>query len=763
MKSVKKVFCQIYSLRMLLPFFMFAVNLIINSGWAYSEAFSGVVKDAKTGKPVPGVSVYLIHGKTGGITARDGSFSLNSSLTGDDTLRCRHIDYRPAVIPVTVPGKIQVRIIHDIHSLETVIVSAKRPDETPPEKRTSASVNVIDKKDIPERAATAGEVLDNQAGIDVRSLGGTGSMSEISIRGSTAEQVAVYLDGVPLSAGGSGINGLSFIPMSQVQKMEVYRGSSPGMFGSGAIGGVVNITTLRDSKSAGVDASASYGSFGTTHQAVMTNFGLGNGRFILSAGRNASENDFRFYDDRGTTINKSDDGWETRKNSDYESVNFLARAETGITESQSLMVKFSGNDSERGVSGLGRKPALHSRLSSDMLLLQTSHRYRESVETQVWLMRDKSGFYDPKDEAGRRGRQDTDDTVIVRGITSRFNHVFGPLLAHGSLEAKNESFESSDAFYSAVVPPSRRKSLDTGIEGELMMFKGSLWITPRIHYTFVDDHLSDTGILLANSTQDSTMNIERRVGSAALGIRWHVKPSLTLRFNGGVFPRLPEFNELFGDTGDIVGNTKLTEEKGRNFDTGAHYSSEKLKLEADYSAFYRYAKDLIQRRNYGDYMISENIGKAEISGFETWGSGAFFNGIGKCRIALAYQDARNRSDETLFRKQRYYGKLLPYHPKWKGSADLTAIVNNFLSVTWNTNYESECFKGPSNLADEKLEARAIHSLEFRLNLPNNASLVIEAENLTDNNAPDRWGYPKPGRGYYATMSWNWERDNKKAE
>ncbi len=98
------------------------------------------------------------------------------------------------------------------------------------------------------------------------------------------------------------------------------------------------------------------------------------------------------------------------------------------------------------------------------------------------------------------------------------------------------------------------------------------------------------------------------------GIRYLAHPALTLRANAGVFPRLPEFGELFGDTGDVVGNTRLEEERGTNFDTGAHYSSGGGVFDLDAAVFHRFAKDLIQTRNYGDYLISENIGKAAITG-----------------------------------------------------------------------------------------------------------------------------------------------------
>ncbi len=111
----------------------------------------------------------------------------------------------------------------------------------------------------------------------------------------------------------------------------------------------------------------------------------------------------------------------------------------------------------------------------------------------------------------------------------------------------------------------------------------------------------------------------------------------------------------------------------------------------------------------------------------------------------------------MFRKQRYYGKFLPYHPEWKGGVRLGLPIRKEIRATWKTDWESECFKGPSNLPDEKLDAKTIHSLDIRFSLPGRVGITAEAENLTDVHTQDRRGYPKPGRGYYLTLSWDWER------
>ncbi len=721
---------------------------------AHTAELAGTVLDAVTGDPVPDVSVLLVGSRISAFTAQDGTFLFKDIPAGRDSIVAGRIDYGTVREEVDIPGHVTLGIMPRSIELEPVVVTSRNPGDIPPHERTSASVNVIDNSDFSGREGTVEELLDREVGIDIRSLGGIGANSDISIRGSTAEQVEVYMDGIPLTAGGSGLNGLSFVPVSQVGRIEVYRGSSPGVFSSGAIGGVVTIDTIRPESDITLDASGSYGSFGSNHQTVNAHYSPGTFDFLLSAGRTASENDFRYLDNRGTTFDTSDDGWETRENSDFATENIMSRLEMDAGKSGSVMSKVSFSTTERGVSGLGRRPARHARLSSEGLLAHLRYE-TASWRTNLWVSRETRGFFDPEDEAGRRGRQDTRDEIRIAGMNAAGRRVTGRAINHALIEIKREEYQSSDAFDADIRPPSRRLSVAAGYESEIMLMGERLWLRPKVHYTGIRDRLQDTGIFHAHAPPEE-IDVDRHSATVALGARYAAAPSAVVRLNAGVFPRIPEFNELFGDTGDIVGNTALSEEQGYNVDTGIHLTlGERAPLEIDAGVFYRYASDLIQRRSYGDYLIAENIGKAQIAGVEAWAEKELLSGALSLRLSGAFQDARNRSDETVFRKNRYYGRLLPYHPRWKGALTADAGIPLGITLTWKSDHESECYKGPSNLAEEKLEARTIHSLSIARSF-GNVETLLEAVNLGGNHAPDRWGYPKPGRGYYLTLSWRFE-------
>lgn len=715
-----------------------------------AATLTGTVRD-EDGVLLTGASVYLLDNKIGAYTETGGTFSFTVSSAGTDTLLCRLIGYHEARVPVTIPDDITVTLTPSPVALDTVTVRTRRVDTVPPHERTSASVTVIDRDDIPDRVLTLDSVLERDAGVDIRTYGAPGSRSEISIRGSTTDQVTVYLDGIPLTAGGSGISGLESIPVGQLERIELYRGSAPGSFGSGAIGGVVNIETTPPGEDNVVGVSTSYGSFGANHQSLSARFGIGAYDYLsLSADRRAGENDFKYLDDRGTILDSSDDGWETRENADFESYSLTGSWRHQFDRSRADM-SLQMQTSDRGVSGLGRRPALSARHEHDTLRWQMCYELPGHFSVQGWVSNEQRAFFDPDDEAGRRGRQDTETTIGYQGVQAHLQQVYGPIINHIRTELRRETYEASDAFQSDITLPSRRIYAGAGYEGEIMLAGDAMWIEPRLHYARISDRIQDVGWFIG-SVSDSLRSQDRDILTASLGWRYRVREHLTIRANAGSYRRAPDFNELFGDTGDVVGNSDLVSEQSTNLDAGFHFERAMLPFDTDMTVFYRYARDLIQRRHYGDFVISENIGKAQVTGVELLADGRYTWRNLALRGSAAWQQALNKSDATAFRKDRYYDKYLPYHPVWQADATVALDIFRSLRATWRISHESELFRGPSNLDEEMIPARTLHDCSLDCSLTESATMRFDIENIADNRYVDRWGYPKPGRAWYVTVS-----------
>jgi len=203
-----------------------------------------------------------------------------------------------------------------------VTVRGGRADEDDPARR-AAFVTVIDAAEFRDSATSVPELLQKSVGVSIRRFGGPGSLATASIRGSSAEQVTVLLDGVPLNRARSGAVNLSNIPLRIVERIEVYRSFAPLRFQPGAIGGVVNIVTRTPGEGPTADARATYGSFGTYEVNGAHSGRNGAWSHLLSATAGGSDGDFEFKDDNGTRIEPSDDETTDRENNDYDGLDLF--------------------------------------------------------------------------------------------------------------------------------------------------------------------------------------------------------------------------------------------------------------------------------------------------------------------------------------------------------------------------------------------------------------------------------------------------------
>lgn len=128
--------------------------------------------------------------------------------------------------------------------LNEVVVTATRIDS--PILESPSAISVISAADLTAPGTLdLSSVLARQSGVVVNDYGPTGSTKSVSLRGSTSDQVLVLLDGVRLNSGRVSSVDLSTIPMDIIDRVEVLRGEASTIYGSGAIGGVVNIITKK--------------------------------------------------------------------------------------------------------------------------------------------------------------------------------------------------------------------------------------------------------------------------------------------------------------------------------------------------------------------------------------------------------------------------------------------------------------------------------------------------------------------------------------
>lgn len=132
----------------------------------------------------------------------------------------------------------------DALKLPDVLISASRQVES--RSATSAANTVFTRSDIDRlQPSNVTDLLGRVPGVQVAPTGGRGSLPGIFIRGTKAAQTLVLVDGVRIANATSGDSGLQFLDIDQVERVEVLRGSRSALYGSDAIGGVIQIFTRR--------------------------------------------------------------------------------------------------------------------------------------------------------------------------------------------------------------------------------------------------------------------------------------------------------------------------------------------------------------------------------------------------------------------------------------------------------------------------------------------------------------------------------------
>ena len=149
------------------------------------------------------------------------------------------------------------------NELPQVVVTATRTATLSDE--LLSDVSVIDRSQIEQAGtATLSELLTTLPGIQHTSNGGRGASGSLSLRGTNTNQTLVLIDGLRLSSATTGATALEHIPLEQIERIEVLRGPASSLYGSDAIGGVIQIFTRHGEGRPRPNFSLGAGSEGTT-------------------------------------------------------------------------------------------------------------------------------------------------------------------------------------------------------------------------------------------------------------------------------------------------------------------------------------------------------------------------------------------------------------------------------------------------------------------------------------------------------------------
>ncbi|KEO92228.1 TonB-dependent receptor [Erythrobacter longus] len=224
---------------------------------------------------------------------------------------------------------------------EQIVVTANRTAR--PLSEVGSSVSVIPEEEIVRRQASdVIDILRTVPGVTFNRNGGIGTASGVSIRGAQSDQTVVLIDGIKLNDPSSIGGGFDFGPLltGNIARIEVVRGSQSVLYGSQAIGGVVNMLTREPTKALGVFARAEYGGRDTAEFVGNVSGKLGpvaasfGGTYLTTDGI--------------STFNEARGGAEA---DGFESLGFNAKVLVALTDNISLDFRGFYADGETEIDG----------------------------------------------------------------------------------------------------------------------------------------------------------------------------------------------------------------------------------------------------------------------------------------------------------------------------------------------------------------------------------------------------------------------------
>jgi len=618
---------------------------------------------------------------------------------------------------------------------------------------TPSFFSTITRDEFEGKMENLSDVIEKQAGIQVRQSGGLGSFSTVSMRGASSDQVMVFMDGVLLNdASGGGVD-LSNIALADVASVEIYQGTSPINFGKSSIGGVVNIQTRRSSKGFDANLLTGYGSFNTRKFSGFINHKPGRWDYLISADYMDSDNDFEIHNDNGTPANPDDDRSEDRNNAGFDQTNVLARVgldfspEARIDVSNKWFSKNQGipswNNSARTETDLDTKrntstlkltlndlTPLHLNTSAQLDYLVKQEVYDDS-DNHIGLGRQKSQYDTDRFSAG----------FFAEWLTDRQS-------LRLSLDAQNEAYEAQNRLSGEKTNDSERQSFSAGIQDTVFFAKDRLSITPAARYAHIEDEFSASGDALGIDPVDDSRENDHFMPQ--IGVKFQASDHLTIKSNLARYFREPSFFELFGDRGIFLGNPELSAEDGVNFDIGLQYSRQwrngRLnRLSAKVVYFCSQVDDMIARTyNARGIGKADNISEASINGIETRINAEIFDDF-RLVGQYTFQDAENNSQITSFDGNQLPGK---FAHSWLGRLEYTWRQLKLYAEYLNA---SDMYYDSANLLEAPTKTEINCGLSCLLD---NWRISLEAKNIGDDRYEEFNGYPLPGRSFFASIKYS---------
>ena len=429
----------------------------------------------------------------------------------------------------------------EVSTLRETVVTANRTPQALSE--LVGDVSVVDSETIERSGATGvADLLARLPGIEISRSGGVGNTTSLYIRGAETRFTAVYLDGVRIDSQSTGGAGWEGIPLSQIDRIEVLRGPAAAVYGSDAVGGVIQLFTRRGEEGVLPYAGIAFGSKGLRR--IEGGVSGKSGLFDYSFGV-AHEESKGYNVQPVSKRNVVKDGFTNPDRDGYNSTSGNAKLGFQITPDQRVEATLLSSDIEAGYDvtvPYKTKPPILFRgdVSSNTLRtagLSWSAKWNDVYSTRVQVT-DSQQAYKTQPSFYRTETR-------LRGYLFQNEFRFGAHLVTATLERREDALENAPTTTSKLL--ARDRSQDAISLG----------------YGFVKGPHSLQ--LHVRHDKDSEFG-GKTTGSAAYG--YAITPSLRFTASAGTAFRVPTLYQRFSE----YGLATLKPESSRNLELGLQYT-----------------------------------------------------------------------------------------------------------------------------------------------------------------------------------------------
>lgn len=575
----------------------------------------------------------------------------------------------------------------------------------------------------------AGEILSTVPGVFIKNYGNASSLQTISLNGLGAEHTTILLNGSKLNSLQNGQIDLSLIPKDNIKRIEVLNNGYSSVYGSEAMGGVVNIITedesILSSKNLAFSLNTSLGSYNNKKVSFngIKKFNDLNMDFLIS--NEKSDNDYSYYFDTGEAIET-----KKRQNAGYSIANYAFTLNTSVIDALKLKLYSQFVNSDKNV------PSIETGNASPMTK-QIDKNWNTILDVNY-----KGKVISLDNETNFQNNLMNYSTVpilnsyyknIVVSNLTRLNYTVSNFTSILGFEIMNGRLESNEA--------------EDGILRKQYSFFNSstinikrLILYPSLRYDYISD-------------------ISKNVLTYKFGFNYKLFDNydLHLRSNYGRNFRAPTFNELYWKEG---GNKNILPEESNNFEIGAITSGYKpLFYIFDISYVYIDATNRILWKPGLDHIWRPiNILNSKSNIFSTFLK-LHFDITSRLKISSEFSYIHSSS---LKKNEDYVGdvtinKQMPYIPKEQAKISLGIIFSAFkLNLFYS--YIGNRFSDSENLISLTPASTLDGNLMYECRINNfDINLKFDINNLTNTDYQYISGYPLPLRNFLFSINLKYVR------